>query len=333
MELFDGFSFDTLLSIISCATGIVALIVGGTAYKNCRLLKNSQNDKKEFGDNCEDKSQKAVGNIINYNGINQEQLTQITTALSTMNNSNFSQALETAYVKFQKQCDANLAKIIEETNRIIKKEKLQIGSYSKLDWIHVYFESAKNSFDQYMQNVWAKVLAKELSAPGSFSYKSLDVLKNMSSEEFKLFEKLCSLEIGDQILEKNGFYDQFGLQYVDYLKLSEHGLLNVNSSQRTYFIEKKKNLSIKYFDKVILIMNPTDIDVDLKISIHTLTSAAKELKMIAHCAYSQENAIAFINELYNIRKEMNISLNQILFVFDNHIKFNPTPLYLVGNNT
>ena len=45
---FQGFNFDTLLSLISCATGVVALFLGGAAYNQCRIIKNSFNDKKEF---------------------------------------------------------------------------------------------------------------------------------------------------------------------------------------------------------------------------------------------------------------------------------------------
>ena len=45
---FQGFNFDTLLSLISCVTGVVALFLGGAAYNQCRIIKNSFNDKKEF---------------------------------------------------------------------------------------------------------------------------------------------------------------------------------------------------------------------------------------------------------------------------------------------
>ena len=40
MEFFQDFNFDTLLALISCIVGIIALFVGGTAYRNCKIQKN-----------------------------------------------------------------------------------------------------------------------------------------------------------------------------------------------------------------------------------------------------------------------------------------------------
>ena len=47
---FQGFNFDTVLALISCVTGVVALFLGSTAYNQCKIVKNSFNDKKKFED-------------------------------------------------------------------------------------------------------------------------------------------------------------------------------------------------------------------------------------------------------------------------------------------
>lgn len=38
VPFFEPFNFDTLLALISCIAGIVALFVGGKAYKTTKLL-------------------------------------------------------------------------------------------------------------------------------------------------------------------------------------------------------------------------------------------------------------------------------------------------------
>ena len=329
MGFFKDFSFDTLLAIISCITGIVALFIGGTAYKNCKMQKDLLNDKKKFGDNCEDNSQKAGRDIVNNNGIDNNQLISITNALSTMNSSNFSEALDKAYCKFQEQCDNNLEKIIQKTSEIVAGNKLQIGSYSKLDWIHIYFESAKNSSDEYMQAVWAKVLARELSHPDSFSYKTLDTLKNMSSDDFKLFEKLCSCEVDGFIFSKSTFYDKYDLFYIDYLKLNEQGLLNVKESQRQYRVTKRNSTNILYGDKLIIIGNGTDNDIRIDLSAYPLTSIAKELKTIIDTDYSIQRASEFMNELHNINNNVHISLHKIRNQNGDLVNINPEELYSI----
>lgn len=37
--------------------------------------------------------------------------------------------------------------IINETSRIVRENKINLGAYTKIDWINVYFEKAKNTSD------------------------------------------------------------------------------------------------------------------------------------------------------------------------------------------
>ena len=140
--------------------------------------------------------------------------------------------MDMVYENFRLQSDANMKTILQETRRMIQDNKLQIAGYTKLDWINIYFESAKNTSDTYMQKVWAKVLAHELSQPDSFSYKTLDVLKNMSSKEFILFEKLVNLQVENVVLKDESKANR-GLEWVDFQRLAEFGLINLKDSKIT----------------------------------------------------------------------------------------------------
>lgn len=278
---FQEFNFDTLLALISCIAGVVALFLGGTAYKNCKNIKDSFNDKKEFEDNSQDHSQRAAGDIINNNGISDAQLVTITTALATMNSTNFSQALDKAYVRFQEQCDENLKNIIGQTKKVIEDNRLQISGYTKIDWIHIYLESAKNASDAYMQNVWAKVLAIELARPDSFSYKTLDVLKSMSADDFRLFEKSCALLVHDLIISDRKFNTY--LSWLRKNKLSELGLLSLSETERTYTLAAKEKYNILVAGNTLVIMlhNDSDTEVATKFTGFLFTNSAKELLPVA----------------------------------------------------
>lgn len=158
-----------------------------------------------------------------------------------------------------------------------------MGSYTKIDWINVYFENAKTSSDEYMQSVWAKVLTQELSFPGSFSYKSLDILKNMSSDDFKLFEILCSVSVDDNILKDdvNDFYRRFDLFWIDLLNLKEFNLISLEDTEKTYTIEAHNYTSISYSDRyVIFLKNDSDRKIDYKLSVYVLTQFAMELSSV-----------------------------------------------------
>ena len=278
---FQGFNFDTLLALISCITGVVALFLGSAAYNQCKIIKNSLNDKKKFEDDSQDHSQRAAGDIINNNGISDTQLVTITTALTTMNSTNFSEALDKAYTRFQEQCDENLKNIIDQTKQVIADNRLQISGYTKIDWIHIYLESAKNASDAYMQNVWAKVLARELAHPGSFSYKTLDVLKNMTADDFKLFEKASALCIGDLIISDRKFNGY--LSWMEKNKLSELGLLSLSETERTYTVSANGNTNMLVASDTLALFlrNNSAAEVSTKFTGHLFTNSAKELMHVA----------------------------------------------------
>lgn len=310
---FQGFNFDTLLSLISCVTGVVALFLGGAAYNQCRIIKNSFNDKKEFEDNSQDHSQRAAGDIINNNGMSDEQLTTFTTALTTITNDNFSKAIDRMYATFRLQTDENMKHIVSEAERIVRDSKWQIAGYTKVDWINIYFESAKNASDAYMQNVWAKVLAMEMAAPGTFSFKTLDVLKNLSSKEFAIFEKLASIELHHAIL-KGDYLDDIGLDWETLQRIKDFGLISLEGSTRT--VIAKPNASVFQFvsrTHALKVENDSNMKKELNTSCYLLTAPAQELLAIVDRKCTDEVAIKIAETVIksDSQKQFTISLHKI----------------------
>lgn len=69
-----------------------------------------------------------------------------------------------------------------------------------IDWFVRFFEDAGNISDEQMQELWAKVLAGEIKQPGSFSLRTLEVLRNLSKEEAEILQEIASYAIpfGDE---------------------------------------------------------------------------------------------------------------------------------------
>ena len=59
-------------------------------------------------------------------------------------------------------------------------------------WTARYFERVASVRDDEVLRLWGRVLAGEVSMPGTFSLRALDVLSNMSQAEATLFEKAAS---------------------------------------------------------------------------------------------------------------------------------------------
>ena len=122
------------------------------------------------------------------------------------------------------------------------------------DWFSRYIALSEEVSNPTMQDLWAKILAGELAKPGSFSFKALQVFRDMSIYDAKLLAKACSLAIKDQnkkgIRLISGAYQQpglfnffakdrqqycnlshFGLNYADLLALAENHLIYMQESE------------------------------------------------------------------------------------------------------
>lgn len=323
MGFFQNFSFDTLLALISCITGVIALFVGGKAYHNYKINKNHYESNKTIDNSGVDNSINIDGNCYSQ-GISEETLLTVVDSMNTLSNNTFHSALNNAYDIFQRKCDENLHRIINETQRIISEQKISISGYSKLDWIHIYFESAKNTSDIFMQQIWAKVLAQELSEPNSFCYKTLDVLKNMSESEFKLFKSLCSASINNGTIVKGDYLDNCGLNWICLQKLREYGVISLNDSQQIISIAASERITQIINNKfVLLFKNQTNEKINFQFQCYMLTNAATELLRISPVETDEQLAVQIALEIKkSIPDSCIITLHKINYFYDNGEKLN-----------
>lgn len=56
------------------------------------------------------------------------------------------------------------------------------------DWFTAFFQTVRGFSDKDVQALWARVLAGEVSAPGSFSLRTLDFLRTLSAPEAKFLK-------------------------------------------------------------------------------------------------------------------------------------------------
>ena len=103
------------------------------------------------------------------------------------------------------------------------------------DWTTRFFRIAEDITTDEMQALWGKVLAGEVKRPGSFSLRTLEMLKNISQKEAEIFTRVARIAFtsGDKVfvpnIDKGKFLnDHFGIDFSDLLLLQEIGLLLSN---------------------------------------------------------------------------------------------------------
>ncbi len=101
------------------------------------------------------------------------------------------------------------------------------------DWRTRYFNKAQDISNDEMQEIWAKILAGEVTNPGQVSFRTLEIISNISKIEATKFQIACSLASSKSLIWKigrNSSIDAYGLNYNDLMLLREAGLIHGNDN-------------------------------------------------------------------------------------------------------
>lgn len=98
------------------------------------------------------------------------------------------------------------------------------------DWRRKFFLEAENICASDLQELWGRVLAGEVGAPGKFSLRTLEALKHLSQREAEAFRVACSLAMQDGWIalpghDINNALKDFGLSFGAILILRDAGLI------------------------------------------------------------------------------------------------------------
>lgn len=154
-----------------------------------------------------------------------------------------------------------------------------------IDWIHFFANSCENIGDKEIQILWAKILAGEVNNKGSYSRKTLDILKTISKEDCEIIEKVFSVVISvydTYFIHGSAFgeipyihklpFNVLELQHLEYL-----GLLIIKSIGLT--IEPGKHKFFNHGDEQFVILNRDSKELTIR-GIHLTQSGIELLKTL-----------------------------------------------------
>ena len=122
----------------------------------------------------------------------------------------------------------NIEQVVNRAANVLSSETEVSSETVDPDWITRFFDIVQDISNEQMQDLWGRILAGEVKQPKSFSLRTLETLRNITSYEAELFEKLSSYVfhsgkcyIFNGLLE-NGYPN---LQYGAITRLMEMGLI------------------------------------------------------------------------------------------------------------
>lgn len=187
------------------------------------------------------------------------------------------------------------------------------------DWLNRFFDYAESISEEDMQDIWAKLLAGEIKQPKSFSKRTLDVIRNLSSEEAQLMNKYSGRVFGNNLpIMKND--DNLN----DLTKLDDSGLLNINPLSYKYSL-KEHQKTILCADKHHLVEIYANSSTQLYYDICVLTEAGREIIQLI----DPDLDLSFIEKLADTiveKFDVNISLYDLQRREGNTYVYNDTPI-------
>lgn len=171
------------------------------------------------------------------------------------------------------------------------------------NWRTRFFNIAEDISDADMQKFWGKVLAGEVAKPGTYSLRTLEILRNLSRNEAEAFQRFCALVFGGGFAIKledtrprgklfiphapSADFKDFGVPYADILVLQAAGLVSYGDDLSTTFRytqggdaqdETKAHLLLEYNELPVVLRCPTGTDITLPAAL--LTPSGVELRKL-----------------------------------------------------
>lgn len=138
----------------------------------------------------------------------------------------------TARLKYQElQQQQNIEAVCGNAAEELAQESSVPEEKPEPEWISRFMNISSGISTEELQHLWGRILAGEIKRPGSFSLRTLDVLRNLSRKEAESFVNLGNfiLRSSDKVfyIDPNAFIftKDGGLTFLDILALKDAGLI------------------------------------------------------------------------------------------------------------
>jgi Protein of unknown function (DUF2806) len=152
------------------------------------------------------------------------------------------------------------------------------------DFVARFFDYAKTISTEEMQRLWGKIYSGEIKQPGTFSLRTLDVLRNISQSESELFVQVAQYAFYTKsevfVPAKIDLYSNKKHFYRQLVLLAEIGLLHPTASG--IYLSKSPNTNVIFaFSNDVAVSVVKDPNVQFRIEppldVWTFTNAARQL--------------------------------------------------------
>ena len=211
-------------------------------------------------------------------------------------------------IQFQEQKrQSNIMSVVQQAASELGDKEVQDHVVDH-DWTARFFSDVQDVSSEQMQTLWAKILAGEVTNPGSTSIRTLSILKNLNQDIAGLFAKLCCLCVFLRTEDRQTFdarapflgdykegnaLQTYGIDYGSLNLLNEYGLIvsdytswrDYNASITLWPGEQKKGMwmiPFKFQGRYWLLtpMTKRNVEQEFRLPGVALTASGHELSKV-----------------------------------------------------
>lgn len=186
------------------------------------------------------------------------------------------------------------------------------------DFMYRYVESGRTISDKDIQKVWADLYIKEAVNPSSVSFRTLEIVKNLTFYEMNLFIKVLDycLKIVNSGYVPNDICKDV-LSLLDITRLGDIGLLKSETTLSwTPTFESDRTTRLLTGDNLIFLINNSSKDIKARIPVYILTDAGVQLASAINHWITDDNVIKFAKYLKNKYNSLEITSHKIISIND-----------------
>lgn len=152
------------------------------------------------------------------------------------------------------------------------------------DWLFRWRDSASEVSSEELQDLWGRVLAGEIKAPGTYSLRTLEFLRNVSQGEAQAIAKLSQFVIENFIYRDNDMLEAKGLTFGFLLYMQQIGVIaGVEALGLT--VTWKSNVADRYLKALksnskVIVLSAEDPRLEVKLPVYQLTTIGQQVSRL-----------------------------------------------------
>lgn len=189
-----------------------------------------------------------------------------------------------AYQEITKQ--QNIEAVVDNAYEELEHAENVSSESVNSDWMFRFFNSVENISNEDMQKIWGHILAGEIKQPNTYSFRTLEKLKNMTQQEAKDFQMVSSLVLQSGgrkfILSEDSILNKYGVYFSHLLELEECGLMTTQILSLKMVASAKEPDFIYNSELVGLIWGKEEQERTFKMSVYVFTASGSQLIAAIH---------------------------------------------------